>query len=99
MSVFINQPRNKEYNDRIKAFLTELTALTHKHGFYLESETDHGYSGGSYGYITIEEMCEVHKAYSYGYDSKLNFTDWNDGWWQKQVQWNKTIVGDKSDTV
>ena len=99
VSVSIDPPRSKEYNDRIKAFLTDLTALTHKHGFYLESETENGYSGGSYGYITIEEVGKNCKASSYGYDSKLYFANWNEGWLQKQVQWNKTIIGDRSGTV
>ena len=99
VSVSIGTPRSKEHNDRIKVFLTELTALTHKHGFYLESETEHDYSGGSYGRITIEEVGKYRKAYSYGYDNDLTFTNWDDGWWGKQVEWNKTIVGDRSDTV
>ena len=99
VSVYINPPKSKEYNDKLKAFLTELTALTHKHGLYLESETERDYSGGSYGRITIEEVGKDRKAYSYGYDNDLTFTNWDDGWWGKQVEWNKTIVGDRSDTV
>ena len=84
---------------RLQMFLTELTALTYKYGFYLESETESDYSGGTYGYIEIGDINEAHKNYSYGYDSELNFADWTDGWWEKQVDWKKTIVGARNDTV
>ena len=107
VSVCISPPKTEEeskqeqiHRNKIQVFLTELTALTHKHGFYLESRTEYDYSGGTYGIIEIEEITESIKTYSYGYDNNgLNFTNWEYGMWEKQVQWNNTIVGNKNDTI
>jgi len=96
-------PKGLEEQERLRKttqdFLDELTALSHKYGLYLRCNTEDDYSGGIYGYISIETLVESHKTHSYGYDHDLKFTNWHDGWWEKQAEWNKTIVGKINDTV